>query len=404
MEEILEEGLNMGRLFRLSLLALAPLAFLLAATGQTPPAPVPVPQTEYLAPPPSGGDDTAALQKAIDSTPDRACLVLPSPALYKVSGLNVSSRLGLRIVSKGQPDTLGVGRCGCEIQLTSTQAGQPAVVYFRWAHRCSLEGVAVTVAPSAASPVALVRVDQDPADAHSTGSCSRCVFERCLFYAPNISTPCLDFSRAAARVNCDIMTVRECVFNGGSDGIRVGANSNAKGYLVQRCDFNGCQFGVHFINGSARVLDCTFEQCGTAATATAPATGGDVAFEQFVDLLELAGLNSEMCRGEFAVWVQGVSGSAELRCSRFSALTSTSALKVRMSKSGCALAVRSCMFEGGKATCLFLPGPRMASGVILRNTWSNGVPLINGAAVPAGEYPGAQQFGLFDVGEGSTGF
>jgi hypothetical protein len=223
-----------------------------------------------------------------------------------------------------------------------------------------------------------------------------------VFYAPSSTAPCLDFGYAAANQNCDLMRVNRCVFNGGSDGIRGAANSNQKGYHIEDCAFNGCVYGIHFQNGSARVLNCTFEQCGKSGV------GCDVAWEFFVDYLELAGLNSESCKGEACVWVGSTAGSCQMHCCRFSAIAAgTCPIKAAFSNNGCALMIESSMFQGSKSSSFFAPGTRKASGVIMKSVWSNGIPLWNGSPVPVDPpnlRPGAQQFGLFETKEGSTGF
>src|SRR5262245_22594169 len=60
-------------------------------------------------------DDTAALQRCIDATPDMGCVLIPPQAAYAVSApLSIFSRDGLAIRSLGSTDTAAIGRRGAE--------------------------------------------------------------------------------------------------------------------------------------------------------------------------------------------------------------------------------------------------------------------------------------------------
>jgi len=390
-----------------------------ARTSASPQVVAPAVATPYtLAPQPSGGDDTVALQAALAATPTCNCLMLWPGQYHLSTTLQVYSRSGLRIISLCQPDTNGQGQCGTEFNWTGTTAGAVATLNFNWAHACSLEGVAFTFAPGSTPPACAVRVDQwvdttqPNAGAHAITSTTQCRFSRCLVVAP--STPgFIDFNFGqVSGNNDDLMSIEFCTCVGGAEGIRVGAPSNPsanlKGYLVNRCVFTGCGYGIHFFSGSASIYDCTATACGVAATATTPASGGDVFNEAIVNYFNLRGWNSEACQGACALSFIGTSASAEAYSCRFAAMTCASVLNVRMTTPGANAYFGGCFFAAQNATVgggmnFVQPNARNATNVTFSNSRWTGIPLWNGLPVPAGTAAGIQQFASCQFINGSSG-
>jgi hypothetical protein len=215
-----------------------------------------------VAPDPSGADDTAAVQAAIDATPDCGCLVFPANAAYTITvPLKVYSRAGLRLISFGGLDTKPLGRRGTEFVWKGN--GGVALFDCNYAHRVSLEGFALSFDANGTPPACGVRFDQWPDPAQrppSITSCTACAVSRCLITGPKAAGTFhgLDYAQAS-RTNVDLMVVRDTVIAGVSgfgEGLRVGSSSNAKSYQIDRCWFSGCTVGVHFLSGSGVVRDC----------------------------------------------------------------------------------------------------------------------------------------------------
>jgi hypothetical protein len=284
-----------------------------------------MPYPYFTAPPPSGdttgATDTAQLQGAINSTPDTACLLFPCPAPYYINArLNVFSRAGLRLLSMGSPDTLGIGKRGTEL-IWKGPVGIDSALSLNYAHRCSVEGIALSFDGSTTPPLAGLRLDQwpDPTMPKPTiTTTTACEVTRCLVTAP-VSPPgtpatfqCVSLAQVSQQ-NVDLMTFDRLVCQGGAVGVWQGSNSNGKGQLGRRCQFNKCGTAVHFLSGSGAWEDCTAQSCGV-----------DVQNDGVSDFWVVERWNSE--GAGMAISVQGSSAIAAVRNSRWGNMTGPAAV------------------------------------------------------------------------------
>jgi hypothetical protein len=329
-----------------------------------------MPYPYFTAPPPSGdltgATDWTNLTAAIAQTPDNGVLLYPSPAAYYLNArLNVFSRAGLRLLSMGQPDTLAIGKRGTEF-VWKGPADIDSLLSLNYAHRCSVEGIAISCDGSTTPPACGIRVDQWPDPSMpkpSITTTTACDVSRCLVTAPAV-TPLtvstfhgLDFSQVSQQ-NVDLMRVFGCIFNGGAEGSRTGSSSNAKGYTFARCQFNNCGVGIHFISGSAGIEDCTAQSCGV-----------DIQNDALVDFFHVRRWNSEGTG--LALSVQGSSGIARMEQCRFAGLGGTAAIWHR---NGPGLILEGNYFQG-----VVGPAPALIPTVTPFQLPAAGLPAITAA-------------------------
>jgi hypothetical protein len=249
-----------------------------------------------VAPDPSGSDDTAALQAAIDGTPDGGCLMIPPAACYTVSApLSIYSRDGLCIRSLGSPDTRRPGQRGAEF-LWKGPTGAGAVFDVNYSRKVIFQGLTLSCDGNATPPARGFRFDQwmDSAKPKPTVNCTACRVSDCLVIAPPVAGNFYGVSISeVSGLNCEYMVIENCTITspgsqtGWGDGVRVGPSANAKGIQCRNVSVSWANVGLHWQNGSGHVSGCT----GTGNAVC-------VQFDTFVDPSSVRDCNFELA-GQF---------------------------------------------------------------------------------------------------------
>ncbi len=215
-----------------------------------------------VAPNPSGGDDTAALQAAINSTPDGGCLAFPANSVYQAGTLKLYSRTAVRLVSFGGTDLASLSGSGTVFHYIGP-AGALAMIDVNWSHRCSIEGIRLDMS-GPTFPTCGVSVDEwpDPTQAAHTTVCSQFQLLRCVVALPGKSGCDGMWISKQSKTNCEFTEVRDCIFQpfnntpGMGSGVVQWASFNAKLLRIIRSGFSYLTNGVQIYEGGCLVEGC----------------------------------------------------------------------------------------------------------------------------------------------------